>query len=139
MKLSEIPIKRLKPKIKKKKCLCLFIGCAASWSLRTGGLYPQGWAALCSSGAGFSPRRLLSPGAPAREHSSGLAASGPSCPGARWDIPGAGIEPLSPALAGRFPTTGPPETFNSTVYINRKPPKRLISKGVKVAQSCPTL
>ena len=25
-----------------------------------------------------------------------------------WDPPGPGIEPVSPALAGRFPTTGPP-------------------------------
>ena len=33
----------------------------------------------------------------------------------------------------------PLEIFNSTIYRNRKPPKCLISKGVKVAQSCPTL
>ena len=26
-----------------------------------------------------------------------------------WDLPGPGIEPMSPALAGRFLTTGPPE------------------------------
>ena len=26
-----------------------------------------------------------------------------------WDLPGPGIEPLSPPLAGRFLTTGPPE------------------------------
>ena len=25
-----------------------------------------------------------------------------------WDLPGLGIEPMSPALAGRFSTTGPP-------------------------------
>ena len=25
-----------------------------------------------------------------------------------WDLPGPGIEPVSPALAGRFLTTGPP-------------------------------
>ena len=25
-----------------------------------------------------------------------------------WDLPGPGIEPISPALAGRFLTTGPP-------------------------------
>ena len=25
-----------------------------------------------------------------------------------WDLPGSGIEPVSPALAGRFVSTGPP-------------------------------
>ena len=25
-----------------------------------------------------------------------------------WDLPGPGIEPVSPALAGRLPTTAPP-------------------------------
>ena len=25
-----------------------------------------------------------------------------------WDLPGPGVEPVSPALAGRFFTTGPP-------------------------------
>ena len=25
-----------------------------------------------------------------------------------WDLPGPGLEPASPALAGRFPTTAPP-------------------------------
>ena len=28
-----------------------------------------------------------------------------------WDLPGARIEPTSPALAGRFLTIGPPEKF----------------------------
>ena len=28
-----------------------------------------------------------------------------------WDLPGAGNEPVSPALAGRFSTTGPPGKF----------------------------
>ena len=26
-----------------------------------------------------------------------------------WDLPGPGLEPVSPAMAGRLPTTGPPE------------------------------
>ena len=33
---------------------------------------------------------------------------GPSCPGGMWNLPRVGIEPVSPALAGRFLTTGPP-------------------------------
>ena len=33
---------------------------------------------------------------------------GLSCPGGMWNLPRSGIEPESPALAGRFLTTGPP-------------------------------
>ena len=36
-----------------------------------------------------------------------------------WDLPGPGLEPVSPALAGGFVTTAPPgkagNTFNTTV------------------------
>ena len=31
-----------------------------------------------------------------------------SLPRGTWDLPGPGIEPVSPALTGRFLTTGPP-------------------------------
>ena len=39
----------------------------------------------------------------------GLCSCGPGlvAPG-MWDFPGPGIEPMAPALAGRFSTTGPP-------------------------------
>ena len=30
-----------------------------------------------------------------------------------WNLPGSGIEPVSPAVAGRFPTTGPPGKSNT--------------------------
>ena len=33
---------------------------------------------------------------------------GASLPCSMWDLPGPGIKPVSPALAGRFLTTGPP-------------------------------
>ena len=42
------------------------------------------------------------------EQASVVVARGLSCPMAMWDLPGLGIEPVSPALAGRFLTTGPP-------------------------------
>ena len=32
-----------------------------------------------------------------------------------WDLPGLGIEPVFPALAGGFSTTGPPEK-STTVF-----------------------
>ena len=35
-------------------------------------------------------------------------AHGLSCSAAMWDLPGLGIKPVSPALAGGFPTTAPP-------------------------------
>ena len=35
-----------------------------------------------------------------------------------WDPPGPGIEPVSPALAGRFPTTAPP--VKSSILIFKK-------------------
>ena len=34
-----------------------------------------------------------------------------------WDLPGPGIEPMSPALAGRFSTTEPPRKFPTTIFI----------------------
>ena len=39
----------------------------------------------------------------------GFSSCGPQAllPGSRWDLPGPGIEPVSPALASRFLTTGP--------------------------------
>ena len=37
-----------------------------------------------------------------------------------WDLPGPGLEPVSPALAGRFSTTAPPGKpliFNKTIKM----------------------
>ena len=49
---------------------------------------------------------LLSTGFSLR--SVGSQHSGFSCPCGMWNLPGPGIEPMSPALAGGFSTTGPP-------------------------------
>ena len=35
-----------------------------------------------------------------------------------WDLPGLGLEPVSPALAGRFLTIAPPGKPLSYVFIN---------------------
>ena len=37
-----------------------------------------------------------------------LRCTGFSCPCGIWNLPGPGVEPMSPALAGGFSTTGPP-------------------------------
>ena len=34
-----------------------------------------------------------------------------------WDPPGPGLEPMSPALAGRFPTTAPPGKGSPSVRL----------------------
>ena len=43
-----------------------------------------------------------------------------------WDPPGPGLEPVSPALAGRLSTTAPPG----------KPYKRVLSQGVTQSDLC---
>ena len=43
-----------------------------------------------------------------RRAGSVIVAHGPSCSMAMWDLPRPGLEPVSPALAGRFSTTAPP-------------------------------
>ena len=42
-------------------------------------------------------------------HGLTVVAHGLNCPYGMWNLPELGIEPVSPALAGRFLTTGPPE------------------------------
>jgi len=37
-----------------------------------------------------------------------------------WDLPGAGIEPMSPVLAGGFLTTGPPGKFIHAISFEKK-------------------
>ena len=43
-----------------------------------------------------------------------------------WDLPGVGLEPVSPALAGRFLTTAPPgkshvSSFKGCLLLNKNP------------------
>ena len=38
-----------------------------------------------------------------------------------WDLPGPGIEPAPPTLAGRFLTTGPPGKFLDSEFESLKP------------------
>ena len=41
-----------------------------------------------------------------------------------WDLPGPGLEPVSPALAGGFLTTTPPET-PVLIFIYKNPENEL--------------
>ena len=36
-----------------------------------------------------------------------------------WDLPGPGLQPVSPALAGGFLTTGPPGKSPYLIILNR--------------------
>ena len=38
-----------------------------------------------------------------------------------WDLPGPGLEPVSPALAGGFPTTAPPGKPLQHVFLSVHP------------------
>ena len=74
--------------------------------------------------AGLSlSRPLLLQSTGSRRAGSVIVAHGPSCSAAMWDLPRPGLEPMSPALAGRFSTTAPPGKpsvhFLSTI-INSK-------------------
>ena len=58
-----------------------------------------------------------------------------------WDLPGPGTEPVSPASAGGFLTTGPPGKSNShflevnqlisKIFSNSKYYDRLMTHGIK--------
>ena len=67
------------------------------------------WRLLPSCRAGASPCRGFSRAAWALE-GMGFRSCGAQAqlPHSMWNLPGPGIEPVSPALAGRFLTTGPP-------------------------------
>ena len=74
--------------------LLIYLGCPGS---------PRPWAS-------FSLRRLLlllwNTGS--KHADSVVVAHGLTCYGSMWDLPGPGMEPVSPALAGRFLTSRPP-------------------------------
>ena len=49
---------------------------------------------------------------------SAIVAHGPSLLCGMWDLPRPGLEPVSPALAGRFPTAAPPGKPKKKVIFN---------------------
>ena len=65
------------------------------------------WGKQASHCGGFSCCRARVPGR------MGFSSCGAwaELPHGMWDLPGSGIEPVSPALPGGFLTTGPPEKF----------------------------
>ena len=49
-----------------------------------------------------------------------------------WDLPGPGIEPVTPALVGRFFTTEPPGKPSSRLLYTKD--TEMIEKSVKTTQ-----
>ena len=74
--------------------------------------------------AGLSPSRpLLLRSTGSRRAGSAIVAHGPSLLCGMWDLPRPGLEPVSPALAGRFSTAAPPgkpreSQFFKIIFIN---------------------
>ena len=94
-----------------------FFGSAGSLQLCEGFLQMWRAAATLCSGAqvshcgGFSCRRAWTP-----QHGLRSCGTWVQLPHGMWDLPGPGIEPISPALAGRFLTTGPPRKSTFCVF-----------------------
>ena len=93
----------------------LFIfGCVGTSLLRAGflQLWQAGATLRCSAQAshcgGFSCCGVRALGTRALEHRLSSCGSRAQLLRGMWDLPGPGVEPMSPALAGRFLTTAPP-------------------------------
>ena len=48
-----------------------------------------------------------------------------------WDLPGPGLKPVSPALAGGFPTTAPPGKPMAGGFLTTVPPGKSRDSNVK--------
>ena len=59
-----------------------------------------------------------------------------------WDLPRPGLEPVSPALAGRFPTTAPPGKPKKRIFLinvfelREKRPEAILSKKFTSNKIC---
>ena len=93
-------------------CFILFIYLWLCWvfvSVRGLSLVAASGGHSSSQCAGLSlSRPLLLQSTGSRRAGSVIVAHGPSCSAACGDLPRPGLEPVSPALAGRFSTTAPP-------------------------------
>ena len=68
----------------------------------------QGLSLVAASGGLSLSRPLLLRSTGSRRAGSAAVAHGPSCSAACGNLPRPGLEPVCPALAGRFSTTAPP-------------------------------
>ena len=93
---------------------CAVLGfCFCAWSFSACSKWEllSSFSARASHCGGFSCCRVWSP--ERRLSSCGVWAL---LPRGKWNLPGTGTEPMSPALAGRFLTTGPPGKSNRGTF-----------------------
>ena len=88
-------------------CACAFSSCGKRRLLSSGGA----WASHCS---GFPYCRACVLGA------------GALLPLGIWNLPGPGIKPMFPELAGRFLSTGPPGKFQGSCFKTSSPSPGLL-------------
>ena len=108
--------------------------CAQAFSSWGANLHCGAWASHCGGFSCFGARalgmrasvvvacRLSSCGLWVLEHRLRSCASRAQLLRGMWDLPGPGLEPVSPALVGRFLTTAPPGKPYKLFLIHHLPP-----------------
>ena len=91
--------------------------CAAA---HCGGLSRCGAWALGAQASAVVARGLSSCGSRAPEHRLSSCGAGAQLLRGMWDPPRTGIEPVSPALTGGFPTTAPPGNSHKLIFLKGK-------------------
>ena len=110
------------------------IGMWASVTAARGLSSCHSWALECVGLSSYSIQAL--------EHGSSSCCARAQLPHSVWDIPGPGIEPLCPALAGRFLTTGPPgKSWGATLFENCRPRQGRVASnsgfsGLEIKEIC---
>ena len=92
------------------------------WASHCGGFSCCGAQALGVQASVVATRRLSSCGSQAVEHRLSNCGARTSLLRSMWDLPGPGLEPVSPALAGGFLTTAPsgkPPVFSTFIFKRR--------------------
>ena len=125
----------------------LFIGCVGSSLLRRAGatVCCSVWVSHCSGFSCFGAqalgtrvsvavtRRLSSCGSWALEHRLSSCGAWVYLLCGMWDLPGPGIEPMSPALAGRFLNTVPPGK-SCTAFKHKQNEKTTLRMGENICK-----
>ena len=91
--------------------------CCSAWGSHCGGFSCCGARALGTQASVVVARGLSSCGSRALEHRLSSSGKWASLLCGMWDLPGLGLEPMSPALAGGFLTTVPPGKSLSLIFV----------------------
>ena len=91
-----------------------------AWASHCGGFSCCGAWALCAWASVVVARGHSSCGSQALKHRMSSCGAWAQLLCSMWDLPGPGIEPMSPALAGRFLTTAPPGKPRTNILNSSK-------------------